>query len=239
MPRPAACAPRRARRRRPPRCRTLLREVEEAVDVHARVGDDRAGADLFGEQIEPLRGVGPAVGHDGVVAFEHERHVPELVGERALGLRGGGVERLGRDGRAFALVRGGEQRALHLRSPRGRAVEPQARADLAERERHAQHPPALVEPVRSRAALFGEDAPREAREAEDLGVKRKAVAAALAQLALGLVAVLLGHEEHAAAAALADRSGDLFHDGGRFAAAGPADDQPQHRAHFLSHDLCP
>ncbi len=209
----------------------LAREVDKAVDVNAVAFSDAARGKLFGKQVEPVGGIGAAVGDHGVVAFEHESHVPELLGERALGLRGGGEEHLGRDRGALALVHGGKQGRLQLGLPRGGAVELQARGDLGERQRHAQQPPALVEPGRGRAALLLQHTAGKTREAEDLGVERETVAAARAELSFRLVAVLLGHDEHAAAETLFHGLGQLGDDGRGLARAGPADDQSEHPLH--------
>ena len=209
----------------------LAREVDEAVDVDEAALAEAAGGNLFGKQVEPVRGVGAAVRDHGVIALEHERHVPELLRERALGLLRGGEQHRGRDRGAFALVRGGEQGRLQLGLARGGAVELQARSDLGERERHAQQPSALVEPGRGRAAVLLQHTAREPREAEDLGVKGKAVAAAGAQLALGLMAVLLGHDEEPPAETLFHGLADLGDHGRGLARAGPADDQSEHPLH--------
>ena len=71
-------------------------------------------------------------------------------------------------------------------------------------------------------------AARKAREAEDLGIERKAVAAAGAELPFGLVAVLLGHDEEPPAEALFHGLADLGDDGRGLARAGLADDQSEH-----------
>ena len=206
----------------------LTREVDEAVDIDAVFAADPARGDLFGEQVQAVGGVGAAVGDHGVVALEHERKVPKLLRERALGPFRGREEHLGRDRGALALVHGGEQGRLQLGLARGRAVELQARGDLGERQRHAQQPPALVEPGRGGAALLLQHAARQAREAEDLGIERKAVAAAGAELPFGLVAVLLGHDEEPPAEALFHGLADLGDDGRGLARAGLADDQSEH-----------
>ena len=206
----------------------LAGEVDKAVDVDAAPAADPARGDLPGEEGEPVVGVGAAVCHDGVVALEHERHVPQLFAQRPALLLRGLIEHPGRDGGGLALVHGGKQRRLQLGAAGGRAVELEARADGVHGQRHAQHPPALVEPGGGRAALLLHHAPREAGEGEHLGIAREGIAAFLAQLALGLVAVLFGDDEHAAAAAAADRLGDLGDHGRGLAASRAADDESKH-----------
>ena len=207
----------------------LPRVVREAVEVEMSRAAKRARGDALGQAGQPVGGVCvPLRGH-GVIRREHERKVAQLVAQIAGAARGRGLERVGRDARGLELVDRAEERLLHLRPTGGRAEQPQPRRHLAQCQRHAQQPPALIEQRRLARAGLGRDAARQPREAQHLGVQTQAVAAGGAQRALGLVAVLLRHEQHLPRRARRDGCADAPHEQVGLAAGGRAIEQVQHK----------
>ena len=69
-----------------------------------------------------------------------------------------------------------------------------------------------------------------ARERKHLGIETRRIAAALRELALGLVAVLLGYDEKAAGLPPGAARRDLGKQKRGFARSGTAQNQPQHGA---------
>ena len=69
-----------------------------------------------------------------------------------------------------------------------------------------------------------------ARERKHLGIEARRIAAALRELALGLVAVLLGYDEKAAGLPPGAARRDLGKQKRGFARSGTAQNQPQHGA---------
>ena len=206
----------------------LPRVVGEAVEVEVPRAPERARGDALGQAGQPVGGVGvPLRGH-GVIRREHEREVAQLVAQIAGAARGRGFERVGRDARGLELVDRAEERLLHLRPAGGRAEQPQPRRHLAQRQRHAQQPPALIEQRSLARAGLRRDAARQPREAQHLGVQTQTVAAGGAQCALGLVAVLLRHEQHLPRRARRDGRADAPHEQVGLAAGGRAIEQMQH-----------
>ena len=166
-------------------------------------------------------------GH-GVIRREHKREIAQLVAQISGAARGGLLERVGRDARGLELVDRAKQRLLHLRPAGSRTEQPQPRRDLIERQRHAQQPSALIEQRRVTRAGLRRDAARQSREAQHLGVQTQTVAAGGAQRALGLVAVLLRHEQHLPRRARRDGCADAPHEQIGLAAGGRTIEQMQH-----------
>ena len=103
----------------------LRREIYKAVHIDARFFVHIARAYLPGENGEPVRGVGAAVGDDGVVGFGYQGQVVELVPERAAAGRPGLGEPVRADAGRLQLVHGREQQRLHLRLALRRGIDPQ------------------------------------------------------------------------------------------------------------------
>ena len=177
---------------------------------------------------QTVGGVCVALRGHGVIRREHEREIAQLVAQIAGAACGGLFKCVGRDARGLELVDRAEQRLLHLRPAGSRAEQPQPRRDLIERQRHAQQPSALIEQLRLARAGLGRDAARQPREAQHLGVQTQAVAAGGAQRALGLVAVLLRHEQHLPRLARRDGCADAPHEQIGLAAGGRTIEQMQH-----------
>ena len=203
--------------------------VREAVEVKVPRAPERACRDALGQAGQPVGGVGVALRGHGVIRREHERKVAQLVAQVAGAARGRGFQRVGRDARGLELVDRAEERLLHLRPAGGRTEQPQPRRHLAQRQRHAQQPPALIEQRRLARAGLRRDAARQPREAQHLGVQTQAVAAGGAQRALGLVAVLLRHEQHLPRRARRNGRADAPHEQVGLAAGGRAIEQVQHK----------
>ena len=163
-------------------------------------------------------------GH-GVIRREYEREIVQLVAQIAGAARGGLLERVGRDACGLELVDRAEQRLLHLRPAGSRTEQPQPRRDLIERQRHAS---ALIEQRRITRAGLRRDAARQSREAQHLGVQTQTVTAGGTQCALGLVAVLLRHEQHLPRCARRDGRADAPHEQIGLAAGGRTIEQMQH-----------
>ena len=208
----------------------LLRgEVGKPVDIHAR-RVETAVRDLLCEHREPVGGVGGALRGHGVKGRAEQREIRELLSQIPAAFGGGFLKRFGRHAGELQLVHGGEQRLLHLGAARGGGEDLQPRRDLAHGPRHAQQPPALVERHGGAAAHLGGDLPREAREAQHLGIERRAVAADAPQLPLGLVAVLLGHDQKLPRPLFQHRRADLMHQRRGLAGARRAVSDSKHRA---------
>ena len=220
-------------------------KVDEAVHVDPRLRPEITALDLACQQVQPVGRVRVAVGHRRVIGGGDQRQVVQLVARcrRCVtsglarpgtpGLRAAEKVRrlfqlLGADLGAFQLVHGGEQHLLQLRLPLRRGVKPQAGAHGAQRQGHAQQPPALVQAEGRAAPLQLGQPPGQTREAEHLAVEGEAVAADPAELPLRLVAVLFGHQQDAAAPARRHRPPDLLDHGGGFARTGLSQYQPQH-----------
>ena len=134
-------------------------------------------------------------------------------------------ERLARGGE---LVHRGQKLTLQLRRAPGARVDAQPRVYGVERQRHAQQPPARVQRTPSASAELGLHLTRKAREGQHLSVQRQARPRDARKLALGLVAVLLRHQQ--AAPALVRRSGAAYfvHDERGLARARAACYESQH-----------
>ena len=206
----------------------LPREVDEAVHIDLRAGREAARVDLGGEQREPVGGVGAAVCDHALVGVQHQRQIPQLVAQPVgTGVRRG-VQHVGVDAGGLEFVHRGEQQVLHLRPALGVPVDREPRAHTLEGQRHAQHAPALIQPGGGGAAELCGRAAGETRKAQHLRVERQPVAADAAELALGLVAVLLRHEQDVVADPALHIRLDFGNDGGGLARAGPADQKSKH-----------
>ena len=192
----------------------------------------RALPDLLREHAQPVRRVCSSVCDNAVISFEYKPQVVQLIAKRALaGLRG--IEQLlARHAGAFELVHGAEQHRLKLGLAPRRTVNAQPRIQPVGSQRHAQKSAALVEVFVSRTAALGAYLARKSRERQHLGIQRQAVAAHGAQLALGLVAVLLGNEQYIPLAAVR-AAPDLVHDRRAFARAGRAVEYSEHSSTAL------
>ena len=205
----------------------LTGEIDKAVDIHARVRKV-AGLYLLCEKAEPVRGVGMAVGDGGVVGFNYERKLRELVAQ-AVGAGGGGGAEFGvSDAGGLELIHGGQQHGLQLRTALRRGIHTQARTEVPQREGHAQQPAALVEPGSSRPTAARGHLPREAGEAEHLGIQREPVPAAPAELAFGLMAVLLRDYEHNPALPVFHAALYFIYDGSGLAGTRTACNESEH-----------
>ena len=199
-------------------------EVNKAVDIYLHVYVN-IGALVYlpGKDGEPVGRVGVAVCDGGVIGFEDEGEVGELIAEAVRAGGRGGHERVIADAGALKLVHGGEQQRLKLRAALGGGIDAQARTDALQRERHAQEPPALIEPRLGSAAVLCGGLARKAGEAQDFGIQREPVPADAAELALGLVAVLLGDDHQGAAMRRGHIALYFVYDGRRLAGTGLAD----------------
>ena len=61
----------------------LKREIYESVDIYMVIRPHGAVEYLPGKHGQPVGGVGVSVRYDGVVGFEYQRHVRELVPKSA------------------------------------------------------------------------------------------------------------------------------------------------------------
>ena len=102
-------------------------EVDKAVDVylHVRVN---IGILVYlpGKDGQPVGRVGVAVCDGGIVGFEDEGEVGELIAEAVRTGGRGGHERVIADAGALELVHGGEQQRLKLRTALGGGIDAQA-----------------------------------------------------------------------------------------------------------------
>ena len=169
---------------------------------------------------------------DTAVAIEYKPQVVQLIAQRALAGLGGVKQPLARHAGAFELVHGAEQHRLKLGLAPRRAVNAQPRIQPVGSQRHAQKSAALVEVFVCRTAALGAYLARKSRERQHLGVQRQAVAAHGAQLALGLVAVLLGNEQDVPLAAVR-AAADLVHDRRAFARTCRAVEYSEHSSTAL------
>ena len=190
----------------------LLRgEVREAVYIHLAVPGEAAVRQARGEQAEPVGGIRPAGADRGLKALAYEREVAQLVPERARQRHCGGLQLLRAVLGGRQLVHGGKELKLQLRRAARAGVHAQAAVHGLERERHAQQPPARRQRLFAAGAELGLHPPGNAREAQHLGVQRRARPGNVRQLAFGLVAVLLRHEQDAAGPAGLDALAQLVH----------------------------
>ena len=137
------------------------------------------------------------------------------------------------------IVDRAEQRLLHLRPAGSRTEQPQPRRDLIERQRHAQQAAARVQAPGPARAQLGLQLPRKAREGQHLREKRQARPRDPRKLALGLVAILLRHQQHAPALSGERRAAYLVHDQRGFARARPARYESQHVLASLGPTIIP
>ena len=214
--------------KRPDDLQLLLGKVDEAVDIYMVMGTYLAVPDLRGKDVQPVGRVGVSVGHHRVVGLQHKGHVGQLVAQCAAAAFAGRKQLLRAHPGRFQLVHSGEQHALQFRLAAGRAVDLQPGTDIVQRQRHAQHTPALVQHACRPAALPGHNTPGKAGKAEHLRIQGHGIPAAAAQLPLRFMAVLLGHNEHAAARALTHKAVYFRYDGGGFAGARLAGEKSQH-----------
>ena len=207
----------------------LAREVDKAVHIDPGAPVKAAAVDGPGKPCEPVGGVRPAVCDHALIGLEHQGQVLQLV---AQGVRAGGRrlrEHFSVDACGLELVHRLQQHSLHLGPALGRAVDLQPRAHPLQGQRHAEHAPALVEPGRRRAAAFGLEAAGKTREAQYLGIEGETVPAGTAELPLGLMAVLLGHEQDAALFPALHILPDAADQRRGLSRARPADQKFQHR----------
>ena len=203
-------------------------EVREAVYVDVARAAEGALRQAAQQLREPVRGVRVLGAYGGVEGAHDEGEIRQLLAQRAgRALRGlHGLFR--REARGRELVHCGQELALQLRrAPRAR-VYAQPRVYGVERQRHAEQPSARVHRPPPARAELGLHLARKAGEGQHLGVQRQARSRDARKLALGLVAVLLRHQQ--AAPALVLRSGVAYfvHDLRGLARAGPACYESQH-----------
>ena len=209
-------------------------EVDKAVDVYLYVLIN-IGVLIYlpSEDTEPVGRIGVAVRDGGVIGFEDEGEVRELIAEAVRAGGRGGHERVIADAGALELVHGGEQQRLKLRAALGGGIDAQARTDALQRERHAQQPPALIKPRLGSAAVLCGGLARKAGEAQHFRIERERVPADAAELTLGLVAVLLGDDHQSAAMRRRHIALYFVYDGRRLAGAGLAGHQSEQMSVLL------
>lgn len=195
-------------------------KIGKAVDIDAIFRSKPALGQFLSQLRQALKRIGAAVCDHGLVALADEGQIPQLVRERAAAAPCRREQILGTDPGCLHLVDGREQLPRQLGAAACAAVDLQPCPDAGDGQRHAQQLSALVEIRQRRAAPGRQHAPREGREAEHLGIAGHAVAAAAAELALGLVAVLLGYQQQHSALFTSDQRADLLHHGRRL--PGPA-----------------
>ena len=198
-------------------------EVDKAVHIHMGVCIQIALFDLFGQHRQPVRRVGVAVGHHGVIGLQHQGQILQLIPQAAAAVPGGVEQRFGVDGGGFQLIHRGKQHGLQLRPALSGGVDLQPGTQLPQGQGHAQQPPALVQPGRAAAAQLTGHAPGKAGEAEHLGIAGEGIPAAAAKLPLRLMAVLLRHQQNPAGLPVIHGLFYFVYDGGGLAGARLAD----------------
>ena len=149
-------------------------EVDKAVDVYLYAAVD-VGVLVYlpGEDGESVGRVGVSVCDGGVIGFENEGEVGELIAETVRAGGRGRHERVIADTGALELIHGGEQQRLKLRAALGGGIDAQTRADALQRKRHAQESPTLIEPRLGSAAVLCGGLARKTSEAQDFGIQRE------------------------------------------------------------------
>ena len=206
----------------------LVGEVQEAVHIDPILRAQGALLNLLRQQLQPVGGVGVTVGHHRVIGLQNQRQILQLLPQPV----GAALRRLrqlrGADAGALQLVHGAKQHGLQLRPVPCGGVDLQPGAHGAQRQGHAEEPAPLVQQRRRQTALFLPDAPGKAGEAEHLRREGEGVPADAAKFPLGLMAVLLRHQQVAAVLPPLHRLPQLLIDRGGLAGSGFSDDEAQH-----------
>ena len=203
-------------------------KVDKAVHIDVGVPVKAAAADLPGQDAQPVCGIQMAPGRHRVVGRGDQAQILQLVPQRAGALPGRFGQRLRLHAGAFQLIQGPEQQHLQFSPAAGAGIDLQPGSHGVQSQRHAQEPSALVQQLIRPAAQLLLEPPGQAREAEDLGIEAQSVAAAGAELPLGLMAVLFGHQQEPSAPALVHSPADLIHDICGFSRARWSQEQCQH-----------
>ena len=177
----------------------LLRgEVREAVNIKLCAAEPCAAGKLLGQHVEPPGGIGAGLRGESVERLLQKREIAQLARERGRGAFGGFAQRVGR-GTAEAKLIERREELYHALGRAGSAASLTLSAPptCSKRERGAETVGLIDVNARAAAAADG-DAVGKARERKHLGIEARRIAAALRELALGLVAVLLGYDEKAA-----------------------------------------
>ena len=132
---------------------------------------------------------------------------------------------------------GGEQKTLGLRPAAGPVVDLQPGTHGVQGQGHAEELPALVQHGSGLAPVKLGHAAGKTREAEHLRREGETVPADAAELPLGLMAVLLRHQEHMVLFPVFHCPAQFLIDGRGLAGPGLSDDEAQHPG--ASFSLCP
>ena len=206
------------------------REVRKAVYVYVPRAGQRAARQVLQQLRELGGGVAARAAGGGLKGLHQQREVGELAAQRPAGVLRGGGEGLRRQRRRAQLVQRAQQLQLLLRRAPRTAVEAQRAGAALHRQGHAQKPPAGVQPPALARPQLRRHAPGEAGEGEHLGIERHPRPGHARELALGLVAVLLGHDEQPLPLPGEGGGAYLVHDERGLARARAACYQSKHRS---------
>ena len=196
---------------------------------------EAAAGQALEQQGEAVGGVEVFRPDGGAECAGYEREVCELLAQRAAG-EAGGLKQFGlREPGGGELIDCAEQLGLQFGRAARAGVDLEARVDPVEGEGHTEQPPAGVHGRAPARAELGLEQPCEAGEGQYLGIERQAGPGGLGELALGLVAVLFGHEQHAPGLARAHRTADFVHDPRGLARAGASGNKSEHWPRLLRH----
>ena len=215
----------------------LAGEVGEAVYVYVPAAGHGAALQRLQQLAQPGGGVAARAAGGGVKGPAEQREVAQLVGQGPPGPAGGLLQQLRRERGGAQLVQGVQQLQLQLRRAPRPAVGPQAAGRALHGQGHAEQPPGGVQRSPAARPQLGLHPPGQGGEAQHLGVEGHARRRHAGELALGLVAVLLRHQQYAPALAALHGQAYLLHYLRGLAGARAAGDYPQHS--LSPTPLCP
>ena len=200
----------------------VLRSVAEKRDRHLRLGGKELGDDLLLNAVEIRKAVKPKALTRSVVRFLKRRKkavelclriLPQIGGNRVIALHqegkflgfqrehtaelcGNAAKGLRRDAKTAKFVERIDQLQEKFRLIGAVGIDFQTRTDLIDRKRHHQQLAALVRLRLRSAAVFGKNAARQARKAQDLRVAGNSISAEQTELSLRRMGKLLGNEQN-------------------------------------------